>query len=296
MKTLHHLTTANKLKSVIDRKMVKYLDRRAAQNRQVRGGRMAIFANEHVGIQINQYGVYEIQELTVLFDFLKPLGNAFAGATVIDAGANIGNHSLYFSRYFKHVLAFEPNPSTYRLLAFNTELVENIGIVNQGLGDEPGTLMLVEDSMNMGASSIVRKAGAEDRQIPVQIETLDKATADIDAIEMIKIDVEGFEINVLRGAGELIARHQPIIVFEQHAKEFHDGTTESLSFLRELGYRFCWHQKGSATGVRALSKLVDIREYFSGVQHRIVFDDQVPVKNHSMLIAVPARYSQQLLA
>lgn len=295
MKTLHHLTTANKLRSVIDRKMVKYLDRRAALNRQVRGTRMAIFANEHVGIQINQYGVYEIQELTVLFDFLKPLTDEFAQATIIDAGANIGNHSLYFSRYFKQVLAFEPNPSTFRLLRFNTELVDNIQLLNQGLGDEPGTLMLVEDSMNMGASSIVKQAGAEDRQIPIDIQTLDTATADIDRIAMIKIDVEGFEINVLKGAGALIASHQPIIVFEQHAGEFHNGTTESLSYLAKLGYRFCWHQKGSATGIRALSKLLDLREYVSGVRHRIVFDEQVPVKNHSMLIAVPNRYRQQLL-
>ena len=295
MKALYHLTAGNKLKSLIDRKMVKYLDRRAAQNRRVRGSRMAIFANEHVGIQINQYGVYEIQELTLLFDFVKPLGDAFAQATVIDAGANIGNHSLFFSHHFKQVLAFEPNPTTFSLLKFNTEAVDNIAIVNQGLGNEPDTLMLVEDAMNMGASSIVRKAGAEDRQIPVQIDTLDKATAAIDRIEMIKIDVEGFEIKVLEGATALIERHQPIIVFEQHASEFHDGTTASLSFLSKLGYRFCWHQKGSALGSRALSKLVDVREYFTGVRHRIVTDEQVPAKNHSMLIAVPTRYHQALL-
>ncbi|MGQ7848367.1 FkbM family methyltransferase [Granulosicoccus sp. 3-233] len=296
MKTLHRLTTGNKLGSLIDRKMVKYLNRRAARNRQFRGTRMAIFANEHVGIQINQYGVYERQELMVLFDFLKPVEDAFARATVIDAGANIGNHSLFFSHYFQQVVAFEPNPSTCRLLAFNTEQVDNISIVNQGLGDEQGTLLLVEDSMNMGASSIVRKAGADERQIPVQIETLDRATADIDCIEMIKIDVEGFEINVLTGASGLIARHQPIIVFEQHAGEFHDGSTESLRFLSDRGYRFCWHQKGSAMRVRALSNLVNIREYFIGVRHRIVYDEKVPEKNHSMLIAVPERYSRQLLA
>ncbi len=295
MKTLYRLTTANKLRTAIDRKMVKYLDRRAARNRQLRGTRMAIFANEHVGIHVNQYGVYERHELKVLFDFLKPLDDAFADATVIDAGANIGNHALYFSHHFQKVLAFEPNPDTFRLLAFNTELVENVSVVNQGLGDEPGTLMLVEDRLNMGASSVVRKAGAEERQIPVKIETLDVATADISRIEMIKIDVEGFEINVLRGASALIARHQPIVVFEQHEREFSDGSTESLRFLSDLGYRFCWHQKGSTMDAGVLRKMANFAEYVAGVRHRIITDESVPVKNHSMLVAVPDRYHRTLL-
>lgn len=287
MKSIHQLTTRNKLRSLIDRKIVKYIRKRSAACQMLRGSRMAVYANDSIGIDINQYGIYEKEQLTLLFDFLGTLKPTVGQGTVIDIGANIGNHALYFSHRFKQVVAFEPHPLTYRLLTFNTECVENITAIDQGLGEQAGSLTLTEDALNMGASSLVVEKGAGAEQTTIDIDTLDNAVADIRHIEMIKVDVEGFEINVLKGGVKTIEKHQPIIVLEQHASEFIDGSSPSLVFLAERGYRFCWHQKGSIPWSRTLSRLLDMREYFTGVSHRIMTGEKVPVRNHSMLIAIP---------
>lgn len=294
MKSIHQLTTRNKLRSLIDRKIVKYIRKRSADYQKQRGSRMAVNANDSIGIDINQYGIYEKEQLTVLFDFLGSLAPAPGQGTAIDIGANIGNHALFFSRRFKQVVAFEPHPLTYRLLTFNTERAGNITAVNQGLGEKAGRLTLTEDALNMGASSLVTNKGGGAEKTSIDIHTLDSAVADIEHIELIKVDVEGFEINVLNGGVNTIEKHQPIIVLEQHAGEFVDGSTPSLMFLADRGYRFCWHQKGSLSWSRGISRLLDLREYITGVRHRIMAGEKIPVRNHSMLIAIPEQRFDEL--
>jgi hypothetical protein len=87
-----------------------------------RGVKIAVFANDTIGNAINASGFYEWSELEAIFDFLKPLHEHFNRSLALDIGANIGNHSIYFSRYFKAVHAFEPHPLTYRILDINASL------------------------------------------------------------------------------------------------------------------------------------------------------------------------------
>ena len=112
----------------------------------------------------------------------------------------------------------------------------------------------------------------------------------------VKIDVEGFEINVLKGAIETITAHQPLIVLEQHEGEFVDGTTPSIAFLRDLGYRFCWHHAGTRASSRYLRQLANLGELVVGRKHRIFTGTSVPKKNHPMPIAVPGRFASSLLS
>ena len=115
-----------------------------------RNRKMAIFANDLIGISINQFGVYEKEELDILFDFLTPLKETLAAGTCLDIGANIGNHSLYFAPIFAAVHSFEPHPATFRLLEFNVGDSENVIPHNFGLGDTKGSFTLRENPTNLG--------------------------------------------------------------------------------------------------------------------------------------------------
>lgn len=258
---------------------------------------MAVFANEHIGGFIHVFGVYEQEELDVLFSFLEPLRDVFRAGIGLDIGANIGNHSLYFSRIFDEVHCFEPDPSTFYLLQFNVGFRKKIKAFNIGLGDEKGTFKLAEVPDNMGESVIVTdqfEADADANYIDVQVDKLDNLDYREKGPCFIKMDVEGFEPKVLHGALRTITKHWPLIVLEQHESDFKDGDSESISTLRDLGYKFCWHQSGTGSRNTFVRRIFNFTEMFSGRTHKVVTAEFVPPGNYSMLIAVPPRFQGAL--
>ena len=68
--------------------------------------------------------------------------NGLDSGLLLDLGANIGNHTVFFSRYFQHIYAFEPNPFVYRILKANCEMLGNATAFNVGLGAERAMLKL----------------------------------------------------------------------------------------------------------------------------------------------------------
>ncbi|MEO5846011.1 MAG: FkbM family methyltransferase [Caldimonas sp.] len=257
-----------------------------------RGGKMAIFANDLIGAYINQFGVYEKEELDILMEFLAPLHDTFRQGTCLDIGANIGNHSLFFARYFSRIEAFEPNPATYQLLSFNVGRVVNIFPHPVGLGAEGGSFHMREDPGNLGGSRIDEQDTSG--SIDIQVERLDDIGLDLSALCFIKMDVEGFEASVIKGGVRTIETHHPLIVLEQHESEFADGSTESIALLERMGYRFCWHCAGSRARNLILRRLHNVRELFAGRTHQILTGQKVPKQNHPMLIAAPERYWKAL--
>lgn len=284
------------LADLINGKIVRLVERRARRFNQARQRKMAIFAHDHIGIQINHYGVYDQAELELLFRFLEPLAPTLAEGLALDIGANIGNHALYFSERFRTVHAFEPHPATFYLLAFNAKLAHNIVAHNFGLGSESTVLRLNEDPDNMGASSIKHAAGAGAKSIEIEVRRLDDLALPLEGLCFVKVDVEGFEPQVLRGALHTLNAHQPIIVLEQLEREFVDGSTESIALLRDLGYRFCW-PRSSHRSKRGLARRLDgLGNRLFGRPDRIeiLAADDVPPGNHNMLIAVPPRFQAAL--
>jgi len=93
-------------------------------NNSRRESPFVIPANDYLGNHVTVNGFYESQELTAVINFLKC--HEFDFQTAIDAGANIGNHTLFFSKFFHDVLAFEINPFTFKLLKINTEHLKNV--------------------------------------------------------------------------------------------------------------------------------------------------------------------------
>lgn len=293
-KTVFSHAQSRSLADLIHGKIVQFVERRARRFNQARRRKMAIFAHDHIGIQINHYGLYDRAELDLLFRFLSPLADTMRAGVALDIGANIGNHALFFSERFRAVHAFEPHPATFYLLAFNAKLVPNVTAHNYGLGSEACRLPLNEDPDNMGASSIKHAVGPG--SVEIEVRRLDDVGLPLDGLCFVKIDVEGFEPQVLRGASRTLATHQPIVVLEQLEREFADGQTESIALLRAMGYRFCWPLSAHKAKQGLARRWDSVRNRVFGQPDRIdlLAADAVPPGNHNMLIAVPPRFQAAL--
>lgn len=147
--------------------------------------------------------------------------------TVFDIGANCGMFTIKYAQEGAHVYAFEPNPDCFRRLAKavgRNKLRSRVSLYNLALGAESGFGTMDVPSSHLYAQGtpagiVVRQ---EDQEIPstlsVNIVKLDKMTEmlNLDYIDLVKIDVEGAEIDVLRGAPQTLAKADRMIV-EYHS-------------------------------------------------------------------------------
>jgi FkbM family methyltransferase len=127
---------------------------------------------------------------------------------IVDVGANIGNHSLYFAAFMAPtaVHAFEPLPANLRLLEANVRNWPAVIVHALALSDKAAVLHMTPVPTNMGASAIT-----DDGPVAVAAATLD--SFDFADVTLLKIDVEGHEEHVLAGAQLTIARcHPPVLV------------------------------------------------------------------------------------
>ncbi len=196
---------------------------------------MAIFSSDHIGHDINLDGLYEKNFLFTLVDWLENYHkNAFTGS-VVDAGANIGNHSVFFSKHFKKVYSFEPNPKTYSLLKINTEAKSNIFIKKLGLSNKKKIAKLLVSKTNLGGSRLVDRI--TEGAIDIKLSTIDyEVDYTNEIIKLLKIDVEGHELEVMQGSKNLILMHKPFIIFEQQLNDFPTNFRRIKNFLKNLDY------------------------------------------------------------
>jgi FkbM family methyltransferase len=151
-------------------------------------------------------------------------------AIIIDAGANIGNHSVYFSKFCgaKKIYSFEPMRETFKILLRNVELnaPETIHCFNVALGASAGMADLLR--YGAGNTGATRLKIDESGLYPVQ--TIDSFK--LERLDVIKIDVEGAQISVLEGDTDTLARCKPIIWVELLRDDAQEGHEKLLS----LGY------------------------------------------------------------
>ena len=198
--------------------------------------------DEHLsGIIRSHKNFYELQMLDDIRKRVPPSG------VFVDCGANIGNHGVYFGVICKasKVYAFEPVKETYNILLKNISLNKLECTINDysiALGKEnTNGKLIVRDANNLGTSTI-----QECPEGDIVIRKLDDIVfADNDrglkGIDLVKIDVEGMELDVLRGAKKVINKFRPLLYVEiQTDEEFR----AILDFLSPYGYepklRFNW--------------------------------------------------------
>ncbi len=159
--------------------------------------------------------------------------------TAVDVGANHGCYAYRMAQFFEQVYAFEANTQEdYDLWHVRRA---NVQVFHFGLSDYTGQAILrvpIYNGIPLAgwASTTVRTLPfAEDfQEIPVHLERLDEQPfVHKRSIDLIKVDVEGGELSVLRGAEQVLRRDQPVLIVEDNA----EGRTELRAWLEALGYR-----------------------------------------------------------
>jgi FkbM family methyltransferase len=171
---------------------------------------------------------------------------AKAGNTVLDIGANIGFTALALSKACGNegsVFAFEPDPFNFSRLSQHISLNKNktVSAHNIGLGDKEGELKLViSRADNRGMNRI--DGSAEKNFILVKVSTADTFVKEnaLKKIDLIKIDVEGFELNVLKGCENILRTFKPVLFIEvddDNLKAQGNSAKDLLEFLESERYK-----------------------------------------------------------
>ena len=209
-------------------------------------GPMLYLPNDaYVGRSLDLYGEFSKGEQE-FFAFAAQKGGA-----AIDVGANLGAHSMLMAKRYEHLFAFEPQPPLYKLLKGNLSTFLNTTTYNAACSNDEGLLWLPElnygEANNFGGIGRECLDGFSEEQrkgipmIKIQSRMLDRCNdiQAVDKISLIKVDVEGMEREVLEGARQTIAKHQPILYVEN------DKPTHSKALVdyiyNTLAYRAWWH-------------------------------------------------------
>ncbi len=205
------------------------------------------------------------RKITQLFKLiLRP------GDTALDIGANMGLTALRAAHLVGEsgqVHAFDPNPQMQQQLkdsiAYNQ--LSNVTLHPVAIGDQSGMLELHVPVGHSGAGSLVRKEGdralLESVQVPVK--TIDSIFPAMGPIRLVKIDVEGFEPQVLRGAERLFSHNPPdAMIVELNGYEYSADDHPTIQILSRLGYRLLGIEK-SYVSLRAV-ELRPGRSTFNG--------------------------------
>lgn len=153
------------------------------------------------------------------------------GGCLLDVGANIGYYAMYGSPWFREVYAFEPDPRPFAVLVRNAALVKNVFPIQKAVGDRQGRASLAIGA-GCGESAIVDRANG--RSVDVPIITLDAfASALKFPVSAVKVDVEGLDLAVVKGAADVISRDRPILLVEFYPSE-HNRPESLAALLKEL--------------------------------------------------------------
>ena len=207
----------------------------------------------YVGRSLDLYGEFSEAEGRVL------AGLAPEGGLAIEAGANIGAHTVALARAVGPrgaVIAFEPQRVLYQMLCANLALneIRNVHAINAGVGAERGRARVPAIDYaaegNFGGVTL----GAERGEI-VPVETLDASP--LRRLDLLKVDVEGMELEVLTGAAKTIAQHKPTLYVEADRA---DRAQALIDKLLSFDYRLFLH----------LPALFDPGNYFANPENVFV--------------------------
>ncbi len=167
--------------------------------------------------------------------------NGLFGSIAVDIGAHIGSYTLPLARTFKTVIAFEPNPYNRYILNLNVKLnkLSNVRVEPVALSNMTGVVPLYVQSDQGGTSSLNKKHYGIHYDKIVRVKVLRLDDFGFRNVGFVKIDVEGEELRVLKGASDTIERSKPVLGVEVHCpKVIRDSEChcDTCSFLRELGY------------------------------------------------------------
>jgi FkbM family methyltransferase len=234
--------------------------------RKAAPGGMKLRFHHYLGnLSVDIDTTYKVERIMWTGEYEPPLmrflrTHQTAGWTCFDVGANVGAVALALAKYSGaqgSVYAFEPGPPNLLRLgnnfALNPELQARTQILPVGVGETPGELWWAEEQGNPG-NALLSGAGTH----RIRVVTLDDVAREhrIDRVDFIKIDVEGMELQVMRGAEGLLRNSRPALYFETLSR--YVETDKGAAFgnfqkllVDELGYLL--HRLGPAGELIPLS-------------------------------------------
>jgi len=187
---------------------------------------------------------------------------------IFDVGANVGQSIDLFRRHFDHPIihAFEPSPSTFRELQRQTVDIPDLHLNNCALGSRSEIKLFAENTYSELSSLLEPTAdrGWEvEKRYQVEVQTLDEycAKRSVTHIDMLKLDTQGFDLEVIKGGSELLALQRIQLLFiEIIFSDMYEGLPrpdEIYSFLTEQGFSLVsfytfYHEHGRADWADAL--------------------------------------------
>jgi len=185
-----------------------------------------IYPIEHHDDHIGKWYAKECEafyELAML-DYIKELTEDIKDLVIVDVGANIGNHSMFFAEECNaEVIAFEPIPENIKLLEKNTSDL-NVEIHPIGLGDKKENKGYDINKENMGMSKLIKGTSIEVNKLDAIVKK---------KVHVLKIDAETYEAKILTGGLKLIKKHRPHIFIEGQTRTHRDAYDK---ILHPLGY------------------------------------------------------------
>ena len=211
--------------------------------------RLEVRLDEHMGSQIFWFGSYSLEILRVLDRLLVP------GMVVVDAGANIGEVSLFAAKRVRpggRVFSFEPVPELATRLRHHVELngFAVVEVIERGLADREGKANIYtpgmpfrDGTMHDGMATLYASADRGTLVGSIPLTTLDAFAHErgLNRIDLLKVDVEGAELPVLGGAREVLDVHRPWVIVEVQQETSEAAGyrhRDILTYLGNFGYRF----------------------------------------------------------
>lgn len=182
------------------------------------------------------------------------------GDRVVDVGGNRGVYTYYFWRHGLNVDVFEPNEVCLKVLLGWARNKTSITVHSVALSDVSGTsnLSIPLDSAGVehdAAGTIREIFSGGMRQQPVTVKRLDDYG--LEGVVFIKIDVEGQELKVLRGAHALLRKQQPAILVEVEQRHQEDDMYKTFRYLKNLGYSGYFLRGGRLVSIDSFNREAD---------------------------------------
>ncbi|MFA4826981.1 MAG: FkbM family methyltransferase [Candidatus Shapirobacteria bacterium] len=161
------------------------------------------------------------------------LENIDINSMAVDVGANIGYYTVLLANKIKNVWAVEPEEKTFEILTKNCEELKNVNLIKAAAGSKDGVTELEVSKENYGNHRIISNFKFQiSKTEKVKIKKLGSLVKE--QVDLMKIDVQGWESEVIKGAKELIKKYKPTIFFELSKKENYDKDKKMWIFLKNI--------------------------------------------------------------
>jgi len=223
------------------------------------GGKIFLDVTESPMMLARALGIYELEKTLGLQELLR------LGATFVDVGGNKGDFSLLAARRVGptgRVLAFEPEPSNCEWIRRSVELsgYTCVSLQQIALGDAAGEITLHLSGISGHHSVVGGRSDASGNAIQVKQRTLDAVLEETGdrRVDAIKIDVEGADLSVLRGARRALTENPGVVVFMDVHPHLGVDALEVCRFFRELGFSLFEMRRPFTTSLEPSAGLLEL--------------------------------------